>query len=111
VPFGAGAATTPAALPRFELPPPPRRLGLYTCADWRRAAPSGRDALVRRLRGWTGGPVEGDRLVGYGTVLPDGQAAAMFDARCRPRWAQHFPLYKQYGFAVGFAGIAPTLGG
>jgi hypothetical protein len=107
VPFGARASAAPLALPRFALSPPPQLLGLYKCADWRRATSAGRLVLVQRLRAWTGGPVEGDRLVGYGTVLPDGQAAAMFDERCRPGWARGLSLYKQYGFAAGFAGIAP----
>jgi hypothetical protein len=103
----ARAAAAPAALPRFALAPPPQRLGLYRCVDWRRATPAARLLLVQRLRGWTGGPIEGDRLVGYGTVLPDAQATAMFDERCRPSWASSLALYKQYGYAAGFAGIAP----
>jgi len=92
---------------RSDLPPLRRPLGLYTCVDWRHTTAAGRYDLVQRLRAWTGGPIGGDRLLGYGTVLPDAQAAAMFDARCRPAWARGFSLYKQYGYAAAFSGIAP----
>jgi hypothetical protein len=50
--------------------------------------------------------VEGDELVGYGTVLPDQAAAALFNARCAPASAQSFALYKLYGAAAGFVGVA-----
>ena len=44
---------------------------------------------------------------GYGTVLPARRAAAMFDSRCKPRYARSFALYKLYGPAAAFAGEAP----
>ena len=66
-----------------------------------------RAILLARMRRWVGGPVEGDRRLGFGSVLSDDQAAALFDDRCRPRYAQSFALYKQYGQAAGFAGVAP----
>jgi hypothetical protein len=83
-----------------------RALGLYTCGDWNRAASGLRTKLLARLSRWTGGPVVGDRLVGYGTVLPDNRAATMFDNRCAPPYAKSFALYKMYGTAAGFAGVA-----
>jgi hypothetical protein len=84
-----------------------RALGLYTCRDWRRATPSLRTGLLARLRRWTGGPIQGDALVGYGTVLPDDRARALFDSRCHNRSANSFALYKLYGQAAAFAGVAP----
>ena len=48
-----------------------------------------------------------DALVAYGSVLPEERAAALFDARCAPRYARSFALYKLYGQAAAFAGVAP----
>ncbi len=46
-------------------------------------------------------------LTGYGTVLPDEWATTLFDARCgQPRTAS-FSLYRIYGPAAAFAGVAP----
>lgn len=84
-----------------------RALGLYTCRDWNRASPTLRTKLLTRLSRWTGGPVHGDSLIGYGTVLPDNRAAGMFDSRCKPRYAKSFALYKLYGPAAAFAGVSP----
>jgi hypothetical protein len=84
-----------------------RALGLYTCRDWNRAHAGLRTRLLARLGRWTGGPVEGDTLVGYGTVLPGARAADFFNTRCRPSYAQSFALYKLYGPAAAFAGVAP----
>jgi Right handed beta helix region len=84
-----------------------RALGLYTCADWKRARPALRTKLLARLRHWTGGAVEGDTLSGYGTVLTDDRAASLFDTRCAPSYAKSFALYKLYGTAAAFAGVAP----
>lgn len=83
-----------------------RALGLYTCRDWRRASAGLRTRLLARLSHWTSGPVEGDALIGYGTVLPDSRAAEMFDTRCAPSYAKSFALYKMYGSAAAFAGVA-----
>jgi hypothetical protein len=82
-----------------------RALGLYTCRDWTRANGGLRSRLLARLSHWTSGPVDGDALVGYGTVLPDNRAAEMFNSRCAPRYARSFALYKMYGMAAGFAGV------
>jgi hypothetical protein len=81
-----------------------RALGLYTCADWRRASGGLRTKLLARLSRFTGGPVDGDVLRGYGSVLAPDRAAAMFDARCAPRYARAFALYTMYGQAAGFFG-------
>jgi hypothetical protein len=40
-------------------------------------------------------------------VLSGRRAAALFDNRCSQRFARWFRLYKLYGQAAGFAGIAP----
>src|SRR4051794_21509849 len=84
-----------------------RALGLYTCRDWRRASSSLRTRLLARLRHFTGGRVEGDALTGYGTVLAAGRAASLFDNRCASRGSAAFALYKMYGQAAAFAGVAP----
>jgi hypothetical protein len=40
-------------------------------------------------------------------VLTDDRAGALFDTRCGQRSAQSFALYKLYGQAAAFAGVAP----
>ena len=97
----------PAPHVNFDAPWARRPLGLYTCASWTRAGQTMRARLLARLRRWNGGRVEGDRLVGYGTVLPERTAAALFDSRCRTAGARSFALYKLYGAAAGFAGVRP----
>jgi hypothetical protein len=84
-----------------------RPLGLYTCRDWRRADGGLRTKLLARLRSFTGGAVEGDTLTGYGSVLPDDRAATLFDSRCAARASSSFALYKLYGTAAAFTGVAP----
>jgi hypothetical protein len=84
-----------------------RPLGTYTCRDWRRADATLRTRLLARLHRWNGGAVVGDRLVGFGSVLTDSRASALFDGRCRASYSDGFALYKMYGQAAGFAGIAP----
>ncbi|MFL5894922.1 MAG: right-handed parallel beta-helix repeat-containing protein [Thermoleophilaceae bacterium] len=109
-PFVATGPAAPSAAPSrpvsFDGAWARRPLGLYTCSDWNRR-PALRSRLLARLARWTGGPVEGDALTGYGTVLPDGRAAAFFNSRCKPRYAKSFALYKLYGAAAGFTGTAP----
>ncbi|MFL5781302.1 MAG: right-handed parallel beta-helix repeat-containing protein [Thermoleophilaceae bacterium] len=87
--------------------PARRPLGLYTCSDWRRAGGAARTRLLARLSRWTGGPVEGDRLLGYGSVLSATRAAGLFDTRCSQPFARAFKLYRLYGEAAGFADLAP----
>jgi hypothetical protein len=84
-----------------------RALGLYTCADWKRADSGLRRKLLARLRQFTGGAVEGDGLTGYGSVLTSARAKRLFNGRCAPRYANAFALYKLYGSAAAFAGVAP----
>jgi Right handed beta helix region len=84
-----------------------RALGLYTCRDWRGADGTLRTRLLARLHRWNGGAVVGDRLLGFGSVLSDQRASALFDDRCSAPYAGRFMLYKMYGQAAGFAGIAP----
>ena len=84
-----------------------RALGLYTCRDWVHARSGLRTRLLARLHRWNGGAVEGDGLVGYGSVLPDNRAAALFGNQCRGRAAQSFALYKLYGAAAAFSGVSP----
>jgi hypothetical protein len=104
----ASALSAPAPTPvRFEGAWARRALGLYTCADWRRADSGLRTRLLARLRRFTGGAVEGDSLVGYGSVLPDDRATSLFDSRCATRSSRAFALYKLYGEAAAFGGVAP----
>lgn len=85
-----------------------RPLGLYTCAAWQHASATRRASILARLRRWVGGAVEGSTLTGYGTVLPDAWATQLFDARCGQPRTGSFVLYRIYGPAAAFAGIAPT---
>jgi hypothetical protein len=80
-----------------------RPLSLYTCSWWRQASESDQLGLVQRLRNFDGGAVVGDKLVGYGNVLPDGGAMQLFDDRCSTGYAGAFALYKIYGAAAAFA--------
>jgi hypothetical protein len=82
-----------------------RPLGLYTCRDWRSASPALKRRLLERLARFTGGPVHGDKLIGYGTVLTGARARALFDGQCGHRYSSSFALYKLYGQAAGFAGV------
>jgi hypothetical protein len=111
-PFVATRSSTPLAAPapapvRFEGAWARRALGLYTCRSWRRASIDLRTKLLARLRRWTGGRVEGNGLAGYGTVLTDARAKALFDSRCSAPASGSFALYKLYGSAAAFAGVAP----
>jgi hypothetical protein len=92
-----GPATTGTRIP----------LGQFDCADWRRAGPGARGAVVRRITAFVGGRVGGAAAMGWGTVLAPGQAEILFDGRCRARGSDSFLLYKLYGFTAGFAGVAP----
>jgi hypothetical protein len=84
-----------------------RALGAYTCEDWNNGSATLRASLLSRLQNWVGGPVEGSRLLGFGSVLPNALAGSFFDQRCAPEYASSFALYKQYGQAAAFAGVAP----
>ena len=80
----------------------------FTCSDWRSSNPQERRRAVDQLREITGGAVVGGRGVrGRGTVLEDDDAYRLFDGHCRHDHAADFVLYKLYGQAAGFAGVAP----
>jgi hypothetical protein len=107
--FGGDVAATPAADSGAWLRAPmtTRPLALFTCASWRSGSPALRAEVLTRLRHWVGGPIQSSGLVGYGTVLPDQWATQLFDARCgQPRTAS-IALYRLYGPAAAFAGVAP----
>ncbi|MEO6470341.1 MAG: right-handed parallel beta-helix repeat-containing protein [Aeromicrobium sp.] len=84
-----------------------RALGLYTCSDWKKATLGERSTLLARLHHFSGGAVVGDRLLGFGSILPDAQASTFFSHRCAPAYASEMALYKQYGEAAAFGGVAP----
>ncbi|MFL5843097.1 MAG: right-handed parallel beta-helix repeat-containing protein [Solirubrobacteraceae bacterium] len=84
-----------------------RGLGQYRCRDWRLAGEGLRRGILLRLHRWAGGPVQGTRTLGYGTVLPDATATALFDARCGEAGTGAYMLYRIYGPAAAFAGVAP----
>jgi hypothetical protein len=84
-----------------------RPLGQYTCRDWRQGGAAERAEVLARLRRWVGGPVVSSTLLGYGTVLPDAWATTLFDARCGQPRTSSFLLYRIYGPAAAFAGVAP----
>ena len=84
-----------------------RPLGLYTCASWRAAGPALRRGLLARLHRWVGGAADSSRMMGYGAVLPDDWAAALFGARCGQPNSDSIALYRIYGPAAAFAGVAP----
>jgi hypothetical protein len=77
-------------------------LSTYTCSWWRQADVATRAGLVDRLQNWVGGPIEGDTLVGYGSVLTRSQAAHLFEDRCSTGYAGSLALYKIYGAAAAF---------
>jgi hypothetical protein len=70
------------------------------CAGWRAAAPSSRQATIRDIRGFAGGPVgESPR---DGATLPDDKAYDLFEGACKPDYAKRFKLYKLYTRAAAF---------
>lgn len=88
--------------PRFT----PGRLSSFTCSWWRSADDGARLGMVRRIRHFASGPVNGGRgsaTYGYGAALTDNQAAWLFDDRCSTFQAGPFALYKLYGAAAPFA--------
>jgi hypothetical protein len=82
-------------------------LQLFNCADWQRAGDATRREVIRRLRAVNGGEVSGRGVSGRGAVLPDAAAYRLFATYCDQRFARSFVLYKLYGRAAGFAGVAP----
>ena len=62
---------------------------------------------MRRLTYYNGGRVGGTKLFGWGVVLLPESATHLFDGRCAARGSSGMTLYKLYGYAAGFAGVAP----
>jgi hypothetical protein len=75
---------------------------LVDCADWRKAGPGDRAAVVKEIRSFAGGPTgtPGRR----GATIPDDKAQELFDSYCRNRFARDFKLYKLYTRAAAFRG-------
>lgn len=82
-------------------------LQVMVCQNWRDAEPIRRRVIVAALRSVLGGEITGIGFSGRARVLADDHAVRLFDAHCRPDHARHFLLYKLYGQASGFAGVAP----
>jgi hypothetical protein len=100
IPVAAG--TSPA---RFD---PAPFLATFTCRQWRVAKARTRASVVRALHAFYGSPVASNgKVQGYGTVLSNQQALALFDTTCRRSFAAAFTLYKLYARAAAFAGQAP----
>ncbi|MCZ4499348.1 MAG: hypothetical protein JWQ74_1901 [Marmoricola sp.] len=78
-------------------------MSLYTCSWWRQADASQRLEMVQRISRFVGGPVEGDRTIGYGATLKDPAAVRLLDGRCSTGYAGGFALYKIYGAAAAFS--------
>lgn len=90
------AAVTPAA--RSTKP-----MSRYTCSWWRQADASQRLEIVQRIARFVGGPVQGDRTIGYGATLRDDAAVRLLEGRCSTGYAGGFALYKIYGAAAAFS--------
>jgi hypothetical protein len=95
-------STVLMAKPRFT----PGRLSTFTCDWWRSSDDSAKHGMVRRIRKFASGPVNGgpgSAHFGYGAALTDNQAAWLFEDRCSTFQAGPFALYKLYGAAAPFA--------
>lgn len=82
-------------------------INLADCHDWNRANLQQRQATLKQLKDFAGGPVVGNSAsapAGRGSVLSDEQASDLFDNYCKAKFARGFKLYRLYGRAAGFAG-------
>ena len=70
------------------------------CLDWNLATAGERRQLVQGMRAFFGGQV--DSPGARGQVLPDRNAAKLFDAYCAQPFASAFSLYRIYGNAAAF---------
>jgi len=107
---GGGEAGAPDAPPVSGAGPnglDARAMATYDCTDWKRADTDGRLAALDGLHAVVGGPVNGSGANGHGRVLRDEDAYRLLDRICAPDHARGFLLYKVYGRAAGFAGVAP----
>jgi hypothetical protein len=87
---------------------PPIPLATFKCGQWHAARADIRQTVLKEMHDFYGGPVSGMRETqGYGTVLSDGQATALFDSYCAQPFAGNFTLYKLYARATAFGGGAP----
>ena len=101
----ARTAGTGAARASFD---PAPYLATFTCRQWLVARARTRASVVGALHAFYGSPVASNgKVEGYGTVLSDRQALALFDDTCHRPYAIAFTLYKLYARAAAFAGQAP----
>lgn len=78
-------------------------LSLYTCSWWNQASSGERLEMVRRIRSFNEGQVQGNnKAVAYGSSLTDSAATQLFKNRCTSGYAGGFALYKIYGAAAAF---------
>lgn len=70
------------------------------CLDWNLATAAQQRRLVRGMHEFFGGQV--DSPGARGQVLPDRNAARLFDAYCAQPYASAFSLYRIYGNAAAF---------
>jgi hypothetical protein len=82
-------------------------MSTYDCDDWKGADADGRLAALQALHDLVGGPIVGEDANGSGRVLKDEDGYRLLDRICEPDYASAFLLYKVYGRAAGFAGVAP----
>jgi hypothetical protein len=82
-------------------------LQVMVCRDWQEADGVRRRVIVAALHSVLGGDVTGIGFSGRAKVLEDQAAERLFDAHCAHDYAESFLLYKLYGQAAGFAGVAP----
>src|SRR4051812_33602013 len=85
------------------------RIQTADCTDWRQATTPERLATIGQLRDFFGGPVStGENGPNPpGPVLDDEQAYTLIDGYCKASFASAFKLYKLYGRAAAFSGLAP----
>lgn len=84
-----------------------RAMATYDCDDWQAADADGRLAALEALHAVVGGPIVGEDANGSGRVLREEDGYRLLDRMCEPDHAAGFLLYKVYGRAAGFAGVAP----
>ncbi|WP_109507562.1 hypothetical protein [Nocardioides speluncae] len=103
---GDGLAGLHAQAEQAAAAPSYAEMQVMVCQDWRDAAPVRRRVIVSALRSVLGGEITGIGFSGRARVLADDHAVRLFDAHCGHDYARHFLLYKLYGQASGFAGVA-----
>jgi hypothetical protein len=107
---GCGGSTDAGAPPVSGAGPnglDARAMATYDCDDWKAADTDGRLAALEALTAVVGGPIVGEDANGSGRVLREEDGYRLLDRMCEPEYAAGFLLYKVYGRAAGFAGVAP----